>query len=261
MSTETMICYWIGEALPCLRLDAMPAYVNVVPLAFVNINDNYELDFAFLCQTYAQADIQGWIKKVRANGTKVLFSIQDPKLGQIPDPKAFVTNVLQNVMKWGVDGVDLDYEPDPWISSQGLLDVADELRTRLGTGTLLTAAIYDAWKQDLDFMGKFAKHLDFVTTMDYSPYTGLDDTKGLINTYADYVPPGKLAIGVSCMRPETGRFTPLEDVKELCRWELAAGQKKGVMLYTFSYDVKSRPSGGTGLPDGTFTETIHECLP
>jgi hypothetical protein len=33
------------------------------------------------------------------------------------------------------------------------------------------------------------------------------------------------------------------------------------MLYTSSYDVKTRKGSGTGYPNGTFTETIHENLP
>ena len=32
------------------------------------------------------------------------------------------------------------------------------------------------------------------------------------------------------------------------------------MLYTFSYDVKSRQGAGTYLPDETYTQTIHEAL-
>jgi hypothetical protein len=33
------------------------------------------------------------------------------------------------------------------------------------------------------------------------------------------------------------------------------------MLYTFSYDVKTRKGSGTGYPNGTFTATIHQNLP
>src|SRR4051794_25380848 len=112
MSTETFVNYWIGQepTPPSPPLDAMPAYVDVAPLAFVNIDENYELDFNFLCTTHPPDVIQGWIKTVRAKGTKVLFSINGLELGSVPDIDAFVDNVVQNALDWGVDGIDFDYE-------------------------------------------------------------------------------------------------------------------------------------------------------
>jgi hypothetical protein len=277
MSTETIICYWSGEepTPPCPTLDAMPAYVDVVPLAFVKIDDNYQVNFDFLCSTHPPSKIQEWIKKVRANGTKVLFSIQDDhdKLGQIPEDRIddFVANVALNVSEWGVDGVDLDYEP-PGEHLERLITVTTKLRNKLGPGALLTGAIYEPWEQYPLPLSKFAAQLNFVTTMDYTPYQGLTRTKDLTDSYVLAVgTPGKVAIGVSCMGPPApppANFTPLDDVVQLCRWEPAAGQKRGIMLYTFSYDVYKRPAtkpdkpdSGTGLPDGTFTKTIHEELP
>ena len=72
----------------------------------------------------------------------------------------------------------------------------------------------------------------------------------------------KVAVGTSCMGPpDSGNFTPLDDVVKLCQWEPESGHKKRAMLYTFSYDIEKRAKGGTGYPDGTFTETIHQNLP
>lgn len=265
MSAETIICYWIGEEQtpPCPTLDSMPAYVDVVPLAFVTIDDNYQLNFDFLCKTHPASVIQEWIKKVRANGTKVLLSINDSKLGQIPNVDDFVANVMQNVEVWGVDGIDLDYEPLPFTPSTRLLEVTAGLRNKLGPGALITAPIFGPWMEYPSFLKAFSVQLDFLTTMDYTPYPGFDATTDMFNSYASAVgAPGKIAIGVSCMGPpQTGDFTPLDDVVDLCGWEPAAGQKKGAMLYTFSYDVQTRPGAGTGYPDGTFTRTIHEKLP
>jgi len=131
MSTETMVVYWIGEepTPPSPTLQAMPVYVDVVPLAFVTIDKNYKLDFAFLCKTHPATVIATWIRMVRANGTKVLLSINDQKLATVPDVAAFVDEVAGAALQWGVDGIDLDFEP-PY-ESQTLLQVTSALRPAL----------------------------------------------------------------------------------------------------------------------------------
>jgi Glycosyl hydrolases family 18 len=269
MSTETMVVYWIGEepTPPSPTLNQMPAYVDVVPLAFVTIGQNYQLNFDFLCKQNSASTIKGWIEEVRANGTKVLLSINDQKLGNVPNIPLFVDNVVRNAVEWGVDGVDLDYEPPS--RSPGLLRITSMLRPilsqRLGTEALITAPIYEPWIWIPDFLKSFAAELDFVTTMDYTGYPGFDETISLVEQYASIIgTPEKVAIGTSCMGPPppaSENFTPLDDVVKLCQWEPQGGRKKGAMLYTFSYDVTTRKGSGTGYPDGTFTKTIHENLP
>jgi len=269
MSSETLINYWIGQepTPPSPTLDAMPAYVDVVPLAFVSIDDTYQLNFDFLCTTHPATVIQTWIKIVRSHGTKVLFSINDEKLGTVPDINAFASNVARNAQTWGVDGVDLDYEPGDLTPNPTLLKVTSAirgaLRQALCTEPLMTAPIWSPWASQPQFLKAFAAELDFVTTMDYTPYPGYDATISAFNAYAKAIgTPEKVAIGMSCMGPpDSGNFTPLDDVIRLCQWEPSGGRKRGAMLYTFSYDVKTRKGSGTGYPDGTFTKTIHEKLP
>jgi hypothetical protein len=270
MGQETFVNYWIGQepTPPSPPLNAMPPYVDVVPLAFVTIADNWELDFAFLCTTHPASVIQGWIKEVRANGTKVLLSINDQKLGSVPDVEAFAETVAQDVLEWGVDGIDFDYEG--WDTpSETMIEVVQAIRPALakvlGTEPYLSAPVYSPWTQYRDFLHSLAGELDLVTTMDYTPYPGFDTTIDLFNEYSGAIGlPGKLAIGISCMGPpDSGNFTPLEDVEKLCQWEPAprVGTKGGAMLYTFSYDVEKRKGSGTGYPNGTFTKTIEANLP
>lgn len=273
MSTETFVNYWIGQepTPPSPTLDTMPAYVDVAPLAFVTIDDSYELNFDFLCTTNSAATIQGWIKTVRANGTKVLFSINDQKLGSVPDVNAFVDNVVKNAVEWGVDGIDFDYEgwDEP---SDTVIEVAKALRPALadalGTEPYFAAPVYFPWTGHADFLHSFAAQLDMVTTMDYTSYPGYGETINLVEQYISAIgTPEKLAIGVSCMGPPEpyppgGDWTPIEDVEKLCAWEPSGGGRKGgIMLYTYSYDVETRKGSGTGMPDGTFTRTIEENLP
>jgi hypothetical protein len=263
MSTQTFTNYWIGQEPTgpgqSPTLNEMPSYVDVVPLAFVGIDANEQLDFGFLTQQNSAETIQGWIKEVRANGTKVLFSINSQQLGAIKNPEAFAQNVAQNAAAWGVDGIDFDFEP-PYTPNT-LIEVVQNIRTAMGNNALLTAPIYSAWLGYLDFLGTLAENLDYLTTMDYTPYPGFSQTISLYNTYASAIGnPSKLGIGISCMEPPNN-FTPLNDVIELCRWEPSQGTKQGAMLYTFSYDIETRPGAGTGYPNGTWTQTIHENLP
>jgi hypothetical protein len=260
MAKEIFTNYWIGqEKIP---LNEMPSYVNVVPLAFVSIGSNYELDFDFLCQNYSASVIQGWIQTLRANGTKVVLSINSGLLAVV-DPTSFAGTVQQAVEQWGVDGVDLDYEPDDYGENQAnVIAVVNQLRSVLGGDALITAPIFSPWLGYPEFLNQFAAPLDYLTTMDYTPYAGLDETIALYEQYAQAVGTAtapqydKVAIGVSCMQAKDNDYTPLSDVVNLCRWEPDGGSKQGIMLYTFSYDEEGRLA-----PPGTYSSTIDENLP
>jgi hypothetical protein len=271
MGAETFVCYWIGQepCPPSPTLDQMPAYVDVAPLAFATIDANYQLSFDFLCTHFPAQTIQGWVREVRANGTKVLLSIIGKELGTVPDVEAFTSNVAEHAKAWDVDGIDLDFEPPT--QSETVIQVAAALRPKLqralGREPMIAAPIYGPWAWMPDFLKRFAAELDLVTTMDYTPWNGAESMEEQFEQYASIVgSPEKIAIGVSCMDSSgTGNFTPLDDVKAICRWEPSAGRKGGAMLYTFSYDLESRivngKQSGTGYPDGTWTQTIHDCLP
>ena len=268
MSKEIFMNYWIGQEPypPSPTLDKMPGYVDIVPLAFVTINDDYELDFGFLTQHFSAEQVQQWVKLVKKNGTKVLFSINDQKLGSIPENQqaAFVDNVAANVSSWGVDGLDFDYEPPE--KSSTLVPLIQALRTALPEGSVFSAPIYAPWTYYPDMLKELAGVVDWISTMDYTPYSGYEETISLCSQYADIIGGwSKLVIGISCMGPPaSGDFTPLSDVKKLSAYAPSSGGNKGgAMLYTFSYDVTSRNNGstGTGCPDGTWTETAHNFLP
>ncbi len=265
MGSETFVNYWIGEepTPPSPTLDKMPPYVDVVPLAFVGIDPaSYKLDFGFLCKTHSEASIKAAIKTVRARGTKVLFSINDTRLGAVPKEKfdAFIKNVVEQVLAWGVDGIDFDFEP-PSEPNTTLVPVVTKLRQALRDALrrepLLTAPIYSPWLAQQQLLREFANQLDFLTTMDYADASTSIE---LCQQYMDALKaPQKVAIGTICMSPE--QMNTLAEVAEMAAWEPREGRKRGAMLYNFSYDVKTRKGGGTGQPDGAYTKTIHERLP
>ena len=266
MSNQVFINYWIGQesSPPSPTFDQMPAYVTIAPLAFVTINDQWQLDFGFLTQTFSATQIQSWIKTVRASGTKVLFSINDQKLGAIPASQqaAFVANVVANVAAWGVDGLDFDYEPPN--NTTTLVPLIQALRNALPAGSVFSAPIYSPWTGQPALLKALAGAVDYISTMDYTPYPGYQQTINLCEKYAKIIGGwSKLVIGISCMGPPaSNNFTPLADVSKLAAYQPRSGSKGGAMLYTYSYDVTTRNNGttGTGQPDGTWTQTIEANL-
>jgi hypothetical protein len=147
MNTEHFTNYWIGQEPTgpghSPTLNQMPAYVDVAPLAFVGITDDDQLDFTFLTQQNSAATIQGWIKTVRAQGTKVLLSINSQQFASIQDPSGFAQTVQSAITECGVDGIDIDFEPP--FQGQTLITVVKQLRATLGSGVILTAPVYSAW--------------------------------------------------------------------------------------------------------------------
>lgn len=266
------INYWIGQEPnpPSPTLDQMPDCVDIVPLAFVTIGSDSGgkpiLDFTFLTQHFPAEQIQGWIKVLQARGTKVLFSIISAQLGTIAGDEVedFVNNVAQNVAEWGVDGIDFDFEPSPFEASATLAPLMRAIRAPLPEGSILTAPIFSPWTWTPQMLKDVADAVDWVSTMDYTPYPGYEGTLSLCESYADIMGGwSKLVIGMSCMGPpDSGNFTRLPDVPRLAAYQPSGGRKGGAMLYTFSYDVTSRNNGttGTGHPDGTWTNTICQAL-
>lgn len=264
MSNQVFINYWISQEPipPSPPMDAMPGYVNIVPIAFFSIDADYQLQLDW--KDYIQ-DIPGWIKTIKANGTKVLASILDKQLGAIPSDKLslFVDNVAALVKDWDLDGIDFDFEP-PSNPSGSLIQTIQALRNGLPDGMIFTAPIYSAWLYGYqDLLQQLSTVVDYISTMDYTPYPGYDNTISNCNAYANIIQGGwpQLVIGISCMGPSTGsNFTPLGDVVKLSQYVPVNSHKGGCMLYTFSYDVQTRKGSGTGYPDGTWTQTIHDNM-
>ncbi|MGB3183635.1 MAG: glycosyl hydrolase family 18 protein [Cyclobacteriaceae bacterium] len=263
MDNNVFINYWIGEEPTgpgqSPRLNEMPDCVDIVPLAFVGIDEQYNLTFDFLTQQNSADTIKGWINDIRSRGIRVLLSINSQKFASIPDANAFASQVAEAVQDWGVDGVDIDFEPPS--QSDTLLTVLEALRDTLGPDALMTSPIYSPWAwYTSDYMHKFSSYLNYVTTMDYTGYPGYNSTISLLDKYSGLLDsPDKLVVGISCMEPPNN-VTPLDDVPKLCQYQPNGNKLGGAMLYTYSYDIETRPKGGTGYPNGTYTKTIHEAL-
>lgn len=276
MSNESYIAYWSGEEPTgpgkSPTLDMTPDYVDVVVLFYVVLAPDKDntLDFKRLVLYNDQATIKGWMQDIRTRqqgqNKKTKFTLG--LLGDsfpLKDPESFAQAVKAAYDDWGVDGITIDYEPPS--DNANIVNVVQAIRAAIGDYAIMTAPIYTAWQDPsiAALLKPYAAYFNYIETMDYSPYSDRQGTIDAVNWYAQTIGTpedpkyNKMVIGVSCMEPDNGDFTPLDDVVYFCGWQPPNGARKlGIMLYTLSYDVSSH---GSGYPDGTFTKTIHENLP
>ncbi|HEV8580498.1 MAG TPA: glycosyl hydrolase family 18 protein [Thermoanaerobaculia bacterium] len=269
MSNETFIAYWNGEEPTgpnnSPTLAQTPDTVDLIVLFYVLINDDGTLNFDRLVLYNDQATIMGWMAEIRERQkdqqrkTKFSLGILSSAFPN-QDPETFAANVAAAAQSWGVDGIDVDYEPPS--DSPSIIPVVQAIRKALPAGALLSTPIYSAWQYN-PLLGPYTALFDYVTTMDYTPYPGYATTINLYESYAKAMGGGaaaygKLGIGVSCMTFTNGNHTPLDDVKKLCAYEPQGGTKLGMMLYSLSYDA---PGHGSPYPLFTYTDTIAENLP
>ena len=313
-----MTCYWSGEEPSWNNgskfyelnppLNSMPKEVDTVILWYGHLDITYTKKDGVKVQSVSvntdrltlynsKKTIQGWMKDLRANNpnVKIIMSVISGSYPDIEDQDAFATTLSNTLTDWGVDGVDIDFEPPTYVkdgTSDRVSELMKKIRTKLtstiGKSVLMTAPIYHRWLEiyvpgDYNYLGAYAANFDYLTTMDYTGYVGYDTTIDYYKQYAakigsDASPAyDKLAIGVSCMGPSTGpNFTPLGDgadpvekgVIQLTKWEPDSGHKQGIMVFTLSYDVTLRYYGtdwenksGTGYPDLTWTNTVIKDIP
>jgi Glycosyl hydrolases family 18 len=275
MGKETFIAYWSGQEPTgpdrSPTLAQMPDTVDLVVLFWASINPNGDLNFSELVDQNDQATIMEWMAEIRERQqgqprrTKFLLSINSELLNQ-QDPDKFAKKVKDAARSWGVDGIDIDFEPPH--SNPPVMPVIKAIKDALPAGSLLTAPIYRPWNDHANLkrqLASYAALFDYVMTMDYTPCGSYEDTIRLYEAYAqamggDVAAYGKLAIGVSCMEFDNDNHTPLDDVKKLCAYEppVKGASKLGAMLYTLSYDA---PGHGSPYPLFTYTKAIADNLP
>lgn len=265
MSNQTFIAYWSGEEPTGPQnsptLVETPDYVDVIILFYVTVTQSGDLNFDRLVLHNDQQTIMGWMAQIRerqksqTRKTKFTLGILSSSFPN-QDPATFAAKVARAAQSWGVDGITIDYEPPS--DSPSIVKVVQAIKSALPSDALMTAPIYGAWYSNPQ-LGPYAAEFDYVTTMDYTPYPGYEETTSLYETYANAIGgSANLAIGVSCMQFTNGNHTPLDDVKKLCSYEPTNGTKLGIMLYTLSYDT---PGHKSPYPLFTYTDTIHENLP
>lgn len=266
MATQTYTAFWLGYvpsgpgAGPLLS--ATPPYVDRLVLAFGNLFPGNCTCQSFLTKANSEDAIRAGIAAIRRSSpdTKVMLSLigtPNPAVGWntgITDPVAFGSWCANLAMEWGLDGFDIDNEDLDSFPGEQFVATVKGMRQAM-PNAILTLDTYQ-FTRDQAVIKALAADLTGINTMAY--FLEFDDMTALVEQYATVIEPAKIAIGVKAdtVGPIT-QGTAIADVAKLCRWEPSAGAKGGMMLWNLSSDLEAV----TGLPDGTYTTTIHEELP
>ncbi|KSB88175.1 hypothetical protein AS593_14775 [Caulobacter vibrioides] len=235
------MAYWLGYNEGGPSLEATPASVGVVALAFaVNApsdqGDTITLDF--LTSKHSAAEIRAGAKALQARGVKVLMSINGrPDWDGHPggwgnlDPQTYAANVKAIVIDdWGLDGVDLDNEDRSYTPDDNFVQVIAALRAALGPDALLTVPVYLGIKRDA-YLAKARDDISFIATMAY--WKTVPQQQALFADYAGLVGPEKVAIGVADAA-NAGQNTAFSDLAPLASWNPAGTSKAGIMLWNLN---------------------------
>ena len=253
-SAPLFVGYWGGyfNMSYSLPLDATPSYVDVVTLAFgCPMEDT--LTLKFLCSQYTEEEVLAAVKKLQANGQKVIMSLIDTpstNWNQI-DLVTFAQSVKNIVIdEWGLYGVDIDAESsmDPTDYVPAFIELAAEIRKAIGPDKILTCTCYKGNADDQTILAATAQYFDGLNLMAY--FYNKDEMIALFNTYAQWFDPSRITVGVKA------GVTPLDEVASLAKWQPQSGSKGGMMLWTLSEDNPVV----TGQPDQTWTKKIEANL-
>jgi hypothetical protein len=266
------IAYWLGyrskdsngQLTP--PLTAVPAYVDVVVLAFALVRPGNVIDPCFLFNPPNSADvIKAGIKTLQARGQKVLLSVGGYAgncWANVTDANALAASIMALVDDWGLDGIDIDYEGDnplnDWmkvspcpntpgpISTTTLDNLIMRLRDLLGLKRYLTAVTTSGDDYITDSLG----HFNWVSTMDYwaeQTYFQLEQTYVSNHRDTTFVP---FVLGVACQEQSVAQ------VQQLCSTTPLKGTLS-MMLWDLSEDNPAF----TKEPLWTYANTINQNLP
>jgi len=240
-SNQHFMGYWLGYAQGGAPLEATPASVNIVALAFAVTSPGPAGDtiaLEFLTSQHPADEIRAGAKALQARGVKVLMSINGKPdwAGHAGgwdnlDPEVFAANVKAIVIEqWGLDGVDLDNEAGSVIPGDNFVQVVKALRHALGADALITLPVFMGPKRDA-YLTQVRDDISFVSTMGY--WSSFDIQIMRFNRYAALVGPEKVAIGVAD-HASPGQNTRFSIVARLAAWNPELSRKAGMMLWNLN---------------------------
>jgi chitinase len=240
-SSQAFMGYWLGYVQGGAPLQATPASVGIVALAFAVTSpgpDGDTITLDFLTSQHPAEEIRAGVKALQARGVKVVMSINGKPnwIGHAGgwdnlDPIAFAANVKAIVVdQWGLDGVDLDNEAGSVIPGENFVQVVKALRHALGPDALLTLPVYLGPRRDA-YLSQVREEISFVSTMGY--WSGFDIQLMRFDKYAALVGPEKVAIGVADAA-NSGQNTAFSIVARLAAWNPESTHKAGIMLWNLN---------------------------
>jgi Glycosyl hydrolases family 18 len=241
-SNQAFMGYWLGYVQGGAPLQATPASVGIVALAFAVTSpgpDGDTISLDFLTSQHPAEEIRAGVKALQARGVKVVMSINGkPNWAghaggwENLDPAAFAANVKAIVVdQWGLDGVDLDNEAGAVTPGENFVQVVKALRQALGPDALLTLPVFMGPRRD-GYLSQVRDEISFVSTMGY--WSGFDIQIMRFNKYAALVGPEKVAIGVADAATPTSQNTRFSIVSRLAAWNPEGAHKAGMMLWNLN---------------------------
>lgn len=260
----------LTDILNYTRPDGSPQ-INVINLmgATFTKNMNFDppyLDFAPNLQTVLNdADY----KQLQARGIKVVLTILgNGGLGWSSIPQAkiqpFVDYLNQTFIAGGylLDGIDIDNEYAQFGSN--LAETVKAMYNTFAPGTIISKALF----ADLGEIPAIKDYLTFGGIMYYG-----NSAQMLEYYYNQYKSQGmtnaQLSIGVNAGPvAQGGSFTSLQTVRDLTNWQPSDGEKRGMMVWSFSQDIQqftANPQNQVSLQfpnaqDHAWQRTIIEAM-
>jgi hypothetical protein len=241
-SSQAFMGYWLGYVQGGAPLQATPAPVGIVALAFAVTSpgpDGDTITLDFLTSQHSAEEIRAGVKALQARGVKVVMSINGKPnwIGHAGgwdnlDPAAFAANVKAIVVdQWGLDGVDLDNEAGSVIPGDNFVQVVKALRHALGPDALLTLPVFMGPRRD-GYLSQVREEISFVSTTGY--WSSFDIQLMRFNKYAALVGPEKVAIGVADAATPSSDNTRFSIVARLAAWNPQSARKAGMMLWNLN---------------------------
>lgn len=162
--------YTSGTTLPISRIDWGALSHAIYGFALVRSDGSLDVTSLSLAQ-----NAPTFVREARAAGVRPMLSLAQEWWIDATTFEAAATNhrakLVENVMSvvgtYGFDGLDIDWEPfDTGTQGQALLDLAADLRGRLGPTKLLTIAV-GAYQRDYSYWGAEHRHFDRISIMTY----------------------------------------------------------------------------------------------
>ncbi len=114
---------WSNTGAPGIKLADVPAYYNVVCVAFASTASSTDMHMSFTVDPSieTQAQFIADVKTLQARGTKVILSLGGQNsvvvLSTAADKTAFVETMDSTIQKFGFNGMDIDLENDVFLGT------------------------------------------------------------------------------------------------------------------------------------------------
>ena len=227
--------YWAGYLFsPTQTLDKCPDYIDTVIIAFIGPDINSKVEIKFLTKIFPEKQIMIWINKLKSRGKKILISLLDTpnKHWDTVDFNIFGKSLKKLMIKWNIDGVDIDAESgeNRRKFSESFVNLIKCCRSTIGKNKILSYTCYlGKIGHDDEIFSKTKNYIDYIQIMAY--YYNFTEMKNLYNYYKTFFG-NNICIGVKPgMNNE--EYTPINEVIKLSKWN---PKKLGMMLWTFNRD-------------------------